>query len=57
LESTDFANSFHQTVHQSTTVFIAADDFHAQPVIGPEMGLDEGEQGAIIREWILMQVE
>jgi hypothetical protein len=36
-------------------VFFAAEDFHAQPVIGPEMGLDEGEQGPVLREWIVMQ--
>lgn len=44
-------------VHKSTTVFFAPDDFHAQPVIGPEMGIGEGQQGPVIREWILMQVK
>lgn len=50
------ANPFDQTMHESTTVFFAADDFHAQPVIGREMYVGEGEQGAMIREWILTQV-
>jgi hypothetical protein len=50
------ANPFDQTMHESTTVFFAANDFHAQPVIGREMYVGEGEQGAMIREWILTQV-
>ncbi|KAE9366753.1 alpha/beta-hydrolase [Stipitochalara longipes BDJ] len=44
-------------IHKPTTVFFAPDDFHAQPVLGPEMGLGEGQQGPIIREWLLKQVE
>ena len=38
-------------------MFFAADDFHAQHTNGPEMGLDEGEQGAEIREWDFVQVK
>lgn len=44
-------------MHQETEIFFAADDFHAQPVIGLEMGMGWGEQGPIIREWILKQIE
>jgi acetyl esterase/lipase len=53
----NFADLLGQSVHKSTTVFFAATDFHAQPVIGPELGLGEGEAAGVVREWILRQVE
>lgn len=46
-----------QSVHPSTTVFFSAGDFHAQPVLGPEMGLGDGEQGPVIKDWIVMQLD
>lgn len=45
--------TLHQTGYKDTTLFKSEVDFHAQPGIGPAMGLGPGETSQVIVEWIL----
>jgi hypothetical protein len=42
-----------QAAHLKTTLFLAKDDIHAEPSIGLDVGLKEGDQAKVIKEWIV----
>lgn len=44
-------------MNEATEIFLAPDEFHGQPVVGPELGISEGEQAGVFREWFLRQLE
>lgn len=40
-----------QNVHKELTVFSSQVDFHAEPAIGPSVGLEESEAARVIKSW------
>lgn len=45
--------TLQQTAYKGATLFKSEVDFHAQPGIGPSMGLGPGETSEVITEWVL----
>ncbi len=42
-----------QTVYESVTLFASENDFHAEPTIGPALGMKEGEAAQLMISWAL----
>ncbi|MCJ1408856.1 hypothetical protein MMC19_002933 [Ptychographa xylographoides] len=51
-DTQDFAAKLKATSHK-LTLFAAKDDFHAEPVIGPDLGFGEGEASCMIKSWVV----
>ena len=50
---TSHTHEMLQATSHKLTLFAAKDDFHAEPVIGPDLGFGEGEASCMIKSWVV----
>lgn len=43
---------FLQSVYKNLTLFASEADFHAEPTIGPALGLEQGEVARLAVSWV-----
>ena len=46
-----------EAVNPQTELFIGAREFHAEPTIGLDVGLDQGDQVRVMRDWFLARLD
>ena len=52
-EITEFVERFQGSMEGKSEWFVDREGFHAEPVLGIDMGFEEGDAVRVVREWIL----